>query len=258
MALSARETAYAEKMQELIDKVENLNDEEVKRTLALLESLRKEVASTVIDSEWKAYSLPQMKEAIDRAAAKMQLQYRELLDSGSVNFWHAGIDQVDWPLNYVGIRVTAPEIARSTLEILQGFSADLITNLSADAAAKINAQITMGILGGKSPWDVMQGVGRNLNDPGVFRSIAVRAETITRTEMARVNSMAREARQEAVVEANPKERWLKKWISSGKFHPRPHHAALNGTTVGFDKKFPGGIPYPHAPGLPASEAINCG
>jgi hypothetical protein len=258
MGSSDRETAYAIKMQELIDKVGNLEENEVKRALALLEALRKEVASTVADSEWKVYFLPRMKEAVNGAVAKMQLQYRKLMETGSVNLWNAGIDQVDWPLNYVGIRITAPEIARSTLEILQGFSADLITNLTEDAAAKINAEITMGLLGGKSPWDVMQTVGRNLTDPGVFRNIAVRAETITRTEMARVNSMARQARQEAVVEANSKERWLKKWISSGKFHPRPHHAALNGTTVAFDKDFPGGIPYPHAPGLPAAESINCG
>ena len=252
------EARYNRKLDELINKVGKLEAREVARAMKLLEELRKEVALQIVESDWKSYIVPQLKEAVEKAASRFLQRYKVLLTDGQVNLWRAGVDQVDWPLSYVGIQAGGTEISRTALEIVQGYSADLITNLAGDAAAKINAEIAMGILGGKTPWEVIKAIGRNLDDPSVFRTIAVRAETITRTELARVNSLAREARIRGVVEANPKVGWLKKWISSGKAHPRPHHALLNGSTVGVERNFPGGIPYPHAPGLPAKEVVNCG
>jgi hypothetical protein len=256
--MTEAEARYMKKLESLLDGVGKLEEKEVARSLGLLKELRKEVALQIVDSEWKTHYVPQLKDAVEKAASRFQRQYQARVSDAEVNLWKAGIDQVDWPLSYVGIQAGATEISRTALEIVQGYSADLITNLSRDAAAKINAEISMGILGGKTPWEVMQAIGRNLDDPSVFKTIAVRAETITRTELARVNSLAREARIRGVVEANPKMVWLKKWISSKKAHSRPHHALLNGTTVGVERNFPGGIPYPHAPGLPAKEVINCG
>jgi hypothetical protein len=164
---------------------------------------------------------------------------------------------VDSPLQFVGVRVAAPELGRSVLEILQGYSADLIKGLSADAIKKINSEIAMGVMGGKPIQEVVKAVGRNLYDPSVFKTIASRAETITRTEMGHVHSAARQARIEQVVESNDV-KWMKKWISSGKARPRAHHAALDGVTIPVDEMFLGYIDYPHAPGLPAEEVVNCG
>jgi len=256
--MTEREAAYNAKLQDLIGKVGNLTEAEVKRVQVLLERSRKEVGSRIAETEWQAHFLPQLQSAVKRAIEGYRLQYADLLQKALLNMWNAGIDQVDWPINYVGIGAHAPEISRSALDIMQGYSADLVTNVSKDLVGRINGELTLGILGGKTPFEVMKAIGRNLDDPSVFRSIAVRAETITRTEMARVNSAARQARMSAVVKADPGRGWLKKWISSGKFHPRPTHLALNGTTVSVTRDFPGHIPYPHAPGLPASEVINCG
>ncbi len=256
--MTEREEAYMRKIQDLIDGVDRLTDDAVERVLKILAEARRDVAARVAETEWQIHFIPQLKEAVGRAIEGMRQRYGVELKDASTNMWNAGVDSVDWPLRYVGLDVAAPEIGRTTLEILQGFSADLVTNVSADALKAINSEVTLGIMGQKKPYEVMKAVGRNLKDPGVFKSIATRAETITRTEMARVHSSAREARIQAVVKSQPKVKWLKKWIHSGKHHARPHHAALNGTTVGVDKKFPGGIAYPHAPGLPARESINCG
>jgi len=78
--------------------------------------------------------------------------------------------------------------------------------------------------------------------------------------MARVHSSAREARIKATVEAgtDPEMTWQKKWISSGKAKPRDHHEGLDGVVIDVDEDFLGYIPYPHAPGLPADEVVNCG
>ena len=252
------EVRYNRKLEELVEGVGRLEEREVAKSIRLLKELRKEVALQIVDSDWKTHHVPQLKDAVEKVVSRFLQQYQAQLSDAEVNLWKAGIDQVDWPLSYIGIQAGTTEISRTALEIVQDYSADLIANLAGDAAAKINAEIAMGILGGRTPWEVMKAVGRNLDEPGVFKTIAVRAETITRTELARVNSLAREVRIEDVVAANPDVRWLKKWVSSRKAHPRPHHAELNGVTVRVDKNFPGGIPYPHAPGLSAKDVINCG
>lgn len=256
--MSSREEAYYAKIEELIHKAGNLEGEAVERVLKLLEDARLEVGARIAATEWQVYAVPQLKEAVGRTIDAFRQRYASELKGDLSNSWNVGVDLVDWPLHYVGIRTAAPELSMTALEILQGYSADLIKGLTEDALKQVNGRIAMGVLGQKTPYEVMREIGKSLDDPGVFKSISVRAETITRTEMATVQSAAREARIEATVEANPELDWMKKWISSGKFRPRLNHAALNGVTISVKKNFPGGIPYPHAPGLPASEVVNCG
>ena len=258
--MTEEEKAYNKMLAELTAKVGKLTDTEVARVLDILGQALKDIDQMVATTEWQAYQIPQFKESVERAISAFAQQYQAGADEALKTMWLTGIEAVDVPLQTVGISVLTSEINRSALEIMQGYSADLIKNLSADAIKRINSEITLGILGEKTPWEVMQSIGRGLGDKGIMPSIAHRAETITRTEMARVHSAAREARIRAVVDSTDGEpvRWMKKWISSGKANPRPHHAALNGKMVDVDKKFPGGIPYPHAPGLPAKEVINCG
>lgn len=257
--MTRRERAYNRKLQGLIDKVGKLEDREVGKALKILEDARKNIAASVAQTEWQVYAIPQHKEAVERAIEGFRQRYLAGQKEALSNSWNAGIDMVDSPLQYVGIRIAAPEISMTALEIAQGYSADLIKGLSADVLKKVNGEITLGIMGGKQPYDVMQAVGRNLTDKGIFKSIGHRAETITRTEMARVNSSSREARiQGTVGNTEPEMKWEKKWISSSKARPRAHHAGLDGVRIGIDEDFLGYIPYPHAPGLSAEEVVNCG
>lgn len=267
--MTKREAAYAKRQLELIARAGKLNQAEVKRVMQLLEAARTEVAARIAATDWQAHHIPQLRAAVEDAISRFQTQYQSEFSRAAANAWKAGVDLVDGPLRYVGIAAHAPAISTSALEILQGYSADLITGLGRDAIKQINGQIAMGIMGQKTPHQVMQMLGTSLTDKGVFRNIAVRAEAITRTELAHVNSMAREARIQAMVEDDPEVKWLKEWIASGKAHPRPNHEALNGVQVPVDMDFsmyggqspvePGsGIPYPHAPGLPAAEVVNCG
>jgi hypothetical protein len=256
--MTKKERQYNKKLQELLDGVGKLQDGEVKKVLALLEQARTEIAARVAVTEWDAYHIPQLREAVDRAIETFRLRYMSEQNGALGNMWNAGIDMVDSPLQYVGFRLAAPEISRTALEIAQGYSADLVNGLSADALKQVNGQIISGVMGQKTSFQVMKEIGRSLDDKSTFASIAHRAEAITRTEMAKVNSMSREARAKGTVASNPYLPWKKKWISSGKARPRPNHAALNGVKVDLDQNFPGGIPYPHAPGLPAREVVNCG
>lgn len=255
---SRREQAYDAMLTKLTLSVGRLTDAEAARVLALLEDSLERIDETIAATEWQAYRIPQLKESVERAISSFTQQYQAGFSDATKNIWLAGIDAVDAPLAAAGLLSSTSELNREALQILQGYSADLIGGLSSEALKRINNEITMGILGEKNAWEVMQAIGRNLHDKGVMQSIAARAEAITRTEMARVHSAAREARMHDAVDADPEAPWMKKWISSGKAYPRQNHAALDGKMVPVGENFPGGFPYPHAPGLPAKEVVNCG
>jgi len=258
--MTRREQAYNRRLKELIKKTDRLADREVEKVLGFLEQARSEVAARVASTEWQAHYIPELKEAVERAIEAFRQRYSAGQKEGLANIWNAGIDSIDAPLQYAGIRSGAPEISRTVLEVMQGYSADLINGLSSDAVKKINSELVLGVMGGKTPYETMKAIGRSLDEKSVFKSLGHRAEAITRTEMARVNSAAREARMQATAEAGtePAMKWQKKWIASGKAHPRENHAALDGKIVDVNEDFPGGIPYPHAPGLPAKEVVQCG
>jgi len=258
MAKNPRAIAYDAKLEALIAATGRLRDREIEKVVALLASSRTEVAARIAETEWQAYRLPELQRAINAGIDHFSAAYGQTQNGILANMWEAGIDMIDGPLRVAGIESMLPELSRTTLEIMQGYSLDLIGGVSSDLKKKINSELTNGLLGAKTPHQVMEAIGKNLKDPGVYRSIAERAETITRTEMGRVHSLSRQARLEATVANNPELPWKKKWYASGKAHPRIWHAKLNGSEEALDVLWYGFIPYPHAPGLPAKEVVNCG
>jgi len=256
-----RESAYDKKLAELIAQAGKLTDAQVADVLAMLETARNEIAARVATTEWQAHRLPELKAAMDQAIEAVRLRYSADQAEALTNMWASGIDVIDGPLSTAGIRVMATSVSRTALEIAQGYSADLIRGLAEDLRKQVSSEITLGIMGQKTPYEVMQAIGTDLEGPQMFGKISRRAECITRTEMGRVHGAARQARIDALMATgatDPPIRLMKKWISSDSAHPRTSHHALNGMIVPIDQNFPGNIPYPHAPGLSAAEVINCG
>jgi len=240
----------------------------VKRAIRLLADARKEVAATVASTEWKAYHLPQMKAAIERAMQEFAGKYGTDLRDVQRGFWDQGMDLVDMPLREVGIIRAIPEIDTAMLSVLQDFSTDLVQGLGRDAIKKISQELSLGLLGEKQPYDVMKAVGRNLKDKSIFKSLAHRAETITRTEAGRVLEAAGQARKEAAATVVPglKKQWY--YGHSPKMPRLSHLAAAQAYGPGGD---PGPIPvnepfivegealmYPRDPAGSAKNTINCG
>lgn len=258
--MSRKEQAFQKKVNELIKKANRLEKQEVKKVIKILADARKEVAATVASTDWQAYHLPQMKSAIDRALQEFGRKYGvELMDSQR-QFWEYGMDIVDLPIREVGIYVAIPEIDTATLGVLQGFSADLVDGLAKDAIKKINTELTLGLMGQKSPFEVMQAIGRNLDDPSVFRTIAKRAETITRTESGRVFEASSQARKENAAKVVPglQKQWL--YDHSPKM-PRIDHMLASGQVRDVDKPFNVGgeeLMYPKDPRGSARNTVNCG
>ena len=149
------------------------------------------------------------------------------------------------------------------LQASQRATVDLITDLGKDAAQNIKRQILLGANGGKTPFEVIEEVGRNLDDPSVFGTIANRAEVITRTEIGRVQSIATQVRQEEA--AKVVEGLKKQWWAS--FVGRQNHMAIHRQVREVDEPYDipaaGRVPkeqlmFPKDPNGSAANTINCG
>lgn len=259
MPKNKKEIAFEKKVNELIAKAQEQKDAEVMRVIRLLADARKEIAATVASTEWEIYRIPEFKAAIDRAMQQFGDKYGVDLRDAQRDFWETGIEMVNVPLRTVGIYTALPAIDTMALIESQKYSTFLVDNLGRDAAAKIYNEITMGLMGQKTPFEVMRAVGRNLKDKSIFTSIAARAETITRTECGRVLETASQLSLEAAAKVVPG--MQKQWVhGTGSRIPRPSHDAAHGQVRDVDKPFDVGgtkLMYPHDPAGGAKETINC-
>lgn len=259
MPRSKKQIAFDRKVKELIAQAQSLEDDAVRKIIALLADARKNVAATVASTEWQMYRLPELKNAIERVLQEFGNKYGVDLREAQRSFWEDGINIVDAPLREVGVYAAFPAIDATVLGIMQGYGADLVKGLAKDAALRINNEITLGLMGQKTPFEVMQAVGANLTDQSIFTSIAARAETIVRTEAGRVLEAASQAR---LMEAAKLVPGLKKqWFHGTHVRvPRPSHLAAVGQIRNVNEPFDVGgekLMYPRDPAGSARNTINC-
>ena len=155
------------------------------------------------------------------------------------------------------------------LQNMKQYSWGKIEGLTADLGTKIKAELSLGVLGQKSPFEVAQAITGSLpkdlpkwknSERTIFSSIEERAQVITQTEMGRAFSMAHQGSM--VVAADKLPGLQKMWLHAG--HPkvaRIYHLRLNGITKPIAENFLVGnisMMYPRDPKAPASEVIRCG
>jgi hypothetical protein len=230
--------------------------------IRLLENLQSQVIDELgraAIGSWDAYHLRQVANSIQWQINDFRHAADSQITSNINDAWKIGQVLVDAPLATQGIYVGF-HISTSVLEALRDFAFHKIDGLSTAAWDKIRGELTIGILGQKTPQQVADAIGRNLTEPSIFKSIADRAEVITQTEMGRTFSTAAEIRME---EAGKYVDGLEKqWRHVG--HPkvpRATHLAADGQIVPVDQPFNiGGVEmmYPRDPAAPLDEVINCG
>lgn len=155
----------------------------------------------------------------------------------------------------------APSVEQ--LLVAQKFGADLITNLSAETMQKVNGVLSKTALGGATPYDAMKEIDGVLGIKGAG-GVSWRAETIVRTEVHRIYSVALDAQFEGFLQTGvDRTKVKKKWVS-GPYRKgrREDHQAMDGKAVAYDDPFmlPNGnlLMFPGDPAGPAEEVINCG
>lgn len=255
---------FARATKEAAERVGHLTDEGVKQAEKILQEMRDQVLLKLADAptEYGEWYYNEMLKNVDRLAADLKARYtgelHETLDKTAETVRSA----IDEPLQKAGMVMDLPRASRQVVEYLTGYSpGELIGGLTTDSKRLIQAELRQGLLGTKTPWEIQKTIAGKLTEAGPFRTIAARAEAIWRTEANRVFNVLAEQRYKRIEQKFPG-RMRKQWMHSGNIrNPRPHHAALDGQTIGIDEKFlVGGYECdgPHDPDLPASEVIRCG
>lgn len=209
---------------------------------------------------WDAYSLKQTLNAIERRIVDYDSAASADIKKRVTDMWDLGQESVYKPLNIGGIW-TGFNLSTTVLKVLEDFAFHKVTGVSRFAWDKIKGELTMGILGGKTPQQVSKAIGVNLNGPSVFKTIDARAEFITKTEMGRTFSEAANMRMKNAADHVPD--LEKVWHHGHPKQPRMSHLAIDGQAVPVGQAFrlvdKNGyqLQYPHDPAADFSEVAGC-
>lgn len=115
--------------------------------------------------------------------------------------------------------------------------------------AKINAEVTQGILQGESIPNIAKRLGNVLD---------MNATSAIRNARTTVTSAQNKGRMDMLHNAEDKGVIMKKgWSANIDGRERPSHAALDGDFVGIDEEFANGLMYPGDPDGEPEEVYNC-
>ena len=262
---------YARELTIATSRVNRLEGDALAQVRNLLDDLRRETVERISWAQAKAETggstfdlarIGALQQEIGENFLELRARFPRELSNWSDVMAERAAAVVDGPLQVAFGTDMLPTFAlsRSIVGAAATVQAGLITRMTQDGIRRVSNEIALGATGLKSPWEVMQAVGRNLDSPSIFGDIATRAEVITRTELGRVYSVASQARKEeaAKVVRGMKKQWFHGPIRSGS---RPSHVAAHGQIVDvFDHYDVGGEPlrFPRDPQGSAGNTINCG
>lgn len=238
-----------------------------------LEVVRQQVAVELLSAptdSFTSYRLRQTLAAIDQHLTAWSHQARLAVDSGLTDSWGAGAEQLTELAGAAGVNLGRFSLSSGVLDQLKEFSWGKISGVANEAATKIKAELTLGMLGQKTSQEVAAAIVGTLptklpvikEGRPVFKSIAERAEVITGTELGRAFSMASQKSMAEAADTLPA--LQKMWLHAG--HPkvgREIHLLMHGQIREIDKPFyqaPNGygVQFPRDPNAPISEVIRCG
>jgi len=208
---------------------------------------------------WDSYYLKNLLNTLEDKMAEYESKATAELSGLLNSAWGKGVGLVDAAFRAVELSAGGFRISTGALDVLKDYSNGYLEKMFGDAWHGIKGEITLGMLGAKTPQEVAKAIGMTI-DSGKFGNIALRAETITQTEMGRIFSAATQFRMtEAAAYVDGLE---KQWIHAGHPHmPRISHVMAHGQHVPVDQPFKVGglsIMHPRHPNAPISEVIHCG
>ncbi len=234
----------------------------------LLAEVKKEIlaelAATPSDS-YSAFYLRQSLASIEKHLSAFESAADRELGAGISATWQEGeemLPAVAQVAGESGIRSGFGQLSGNVLDTLKEFAFSRVTKLSNFAFTEIKGQLTLGILGQKTPQQVAAEIAGSLAGPSIFKTIGERAEVITGLEMGRSFSIANQKSMEQAADTLPDMQRM--WLHAGHPRmPRQVHLLMHGQVRGIGNPFyqaADGTPvmYPRDPGAPIQEVIRCG
>lgn len=268
--LTTKERIFLDETNRILKQVNNLDDKAVREMVEFLRNTQRSIIAMLSElspEEYKFNNLTAINQSIEQVIGEFKSNYGNLMNARLEDAFELGVNFVDKPIIKAGIGLGEPMLSRELVEISQLMSADLVTDISEKMRQTINANMRLGILGEKSPGDLINELSRDKNfKRGRFKSVKDRAELITRQEINRTLSLATIQREGVWAEVVPG--LSKYWLTAGDELVRQTHKgvgartnpASGGTPIPIKAKFNvGGFKArgPHDASLPAKEVMNC-
>lgn len=262
----SRAQAYAQQLDALTRAAEALTPEARERINKLLREANREILADVARSEpgtYNAARLNALKAQVERVMDEFARQAAsQVSDLESSAFQSAGQSVNATVAAGTGSLAVHPVLDSAALQVVQGYTADLITGLTRDMSAKINASIQRAFIGQSNLQDLTAQIGSALEGgkfSGLFSQVGERALSIATNEIMRVQSLASVARINALKDQHPG--LMKQWkhIPVARV-PRIGHLRADGQLRKPDEPFDvegEALMYPRDPSGSAENTINC-
>jgi hypothetical protein len=213
----SRALEYKRKLDELARLAKEPTVEAQRAIERLLSDMSREILGDIarqIRPATAQQRLKELKTAVDRAADDFQRAASSQVTAIERKTYLASADSVDAasPPVPAGIAVHAVIDTRA-LALAQGYTADLISNLSREASARINLAIQRAYMGAVGSVTLINQVGSALEDgkfTGIFGPVGDKAVSIATNEVMRVHSLASQSRIEDLATRHPElgKQWM--------------------------------------------------
>lgn len=262
---------YTQAINDTIKRYQALELDAVRGIIAQLQQLRKDISADILTApDFTARHLGRIRDSIDASISRFESEIASGMKDDIVRAYNTGLASVVEPLGAIGY--TIPPINRAMLNTLLDFSSVLVQNITGDMRARIDAQLRLSALGSRTPFETMKQItdvlgvtakdGTWAKRPDVVRGVAARGEAITRTELTRIQNIARHQQQVEAAEIVPD--LTKRWLATGDNRTRATHLQAHieymANPIPVDQAFIVGgeaLMYPGDPAGSPEETANC-
>jgi hypothetical protein len=241
--MDRRAELYAAQVQQLINGSAQLTPQSEAAITELLAKAGAEILGRLAQMNSGSYSslqLNQMRAEIDKAMQRFSQDATKAVNALQETAAKVATRDVSSTIGAaLGKPVSLGAINQQTVRIAQGYTADLITGLSADASAKIKGTIQRAFLGGQGLPEIIDQVGRALEGgkfSGIFTEVGDRAMRVAMNEVLRVHSISGQARMYELAKQNPGVKKMWKHIPAARV-PRLSHILADGQIRDVDDAF---------------------
>lgn len=198
--------------------------------------------------------LRQLQREIENAMEDFRQAALAASTQGADTAWSGGIRAISAPFDAAGVALSGLRIDAGKLMASKRLLTDRITDISTRALNKLNGALMQHIIGAVPLSDTITQVQTILG--GAPRA---RAMTVAYTEIGRDYSIAQDAAMQQAGSIVPDLR--KRWLKSGKLHPRVAHVQANNQIVPYNQPYlvdGEKLQFPRDPAGSAGNTINCG
>ena len=260
--MTSRQRAYQASLRELERQVGRLEREAADRARSVLEQVRQEVIAELRNTppeRFRTFFLRDLQRSMEQRIAVLGDRLKQEVRPRIQGALEAGRQSIQEPIAILGVNIPLIHLPQNLVDVVQGFTADLIKRISEETRLRINADLASSILRGDSILDAARRIGHSLHQPATtFGAISSRAERIARTEVLRAYSIAQQSSLRQIADYVPA--LEKQWIATLDDRTRPAHRQAHGQVRSWDEPFTVDgeeLFYPRDPGGSPENTINC-